>query len=185
MDGLLCAPLDIVEFGNYHIFDCGTQASNVVDQLRTLRVVLRPSLVDASSRIPGSAFDTFFKNIHKAPFVASIIAQIITGAEVLPGNAIENIASSSPIITCAKNASGDSNNHGALLSRILSEGETACNTQNSRACYIAHTPVIVLCKSHFQSPSMPAPGRCMEQWPGTHDYAEAGNTFSSTSVRLP
>ncbi|KAL8662969.1 MAG: hypothetical protein Q9202_004292 [Teloschistes flavicans] len=177
--------MDIVEFGNYHIFDCGTQASEIVDQLRTLRAVLRPSLADARSRIPGAAFDTFFKNTHKAPFVASIIAQIITGAKVLPGNAIENIASSSPIITCAKNASVDStNNHSALLSRILSEGETACNTRNSRACYIAHTPVIVLCKRHFQSPSMPAPGRCMEQWPGTHDYAEAGNTFSGTTVRL-
>ncbi|KAL8693451.1 MAG: hypothetical protein Q9218_001722 [Villophora microphyllina] len=42
--------------------------------------------------------------------------------------------------------------------------------------------MIVLCQRHFDSPAMPAPGQCMEQWLGTHDYAETGTTFSGTAV---
>ncbi|KAL8634928.1 MAG: hypothetical protein Q9228_007529 [Teloschistes exilis] len=178
------APLDIVNFGNYRIFNCGPQASEVVNQLRTLQDVLHPAFADANSETPGPAFNTFFKSIHKAPFVASIIAKIFTGADVLPGKAIENIPSSSPIITCTNNASTDRNQYSTLLTRLLAEGETACDTPDSRACYIARTPVIILCKRHFSSPYMPPPGRCMKQWPGTHDYAEAGSTFSDTSVGL-
>lgn len=176
--------MDIVNFGNYRIFNCRPQASEVANQLRTLHTVLYPALADLNSRTRSAAFNTFFKSIHKAPFVARIVAKVITGAEVLPGNAIDNIPSSSPIITCANDASTDRNNYSTLLTRLLFEGKTACDAPGSRACYITRTPMIILCKHHFSSPFMPPPGGCMKQWPGMHDYAETGNSFSGTSVRL-
>ena len=177
---------DIVYSGNYRIYNCGDQASEIINVLQTLWHVLRSALADANSRISSDAYNAFFKQVYNAPTVAAVISNITTGAAVRGAHFFKNKPAASPIIMCASDPVRDPNNNGQLpsqssLVRWLARGYNHCKTGVS-ASQIIGTSIIFLCQPYFIRPIMPLPGQCMLQDSATKEYDEAGGTFAETQV---
>ncbi len=173
--------------GRYRIYNCGDQASEVINTLQTLWQVLLPALEDANSRTSSDAYNAFFKQVYDAPTVAAVISNITTGAAVIGAHSSRNLLAS-PIIACANDPSKDPNKNGLLPSkssrvRALALGYNNCATGQS-ACRLIGTPMIFLCEDFFAKVFLPSPGQCMSQGHGaTNRYTELGGTFTDTQVR--
>jgi hypothetical protein len=174
--------------GRYRIYNCGDQASEVINTLQTLWQVLLPALADANSRTSSDAYNAFFKQVYDAPTVAAVISNITAGAAVIGAHSSRNLPAASPIIACANDPSKDPNKNGLLPSkssrvRALALGYNNCATGQS-ACRLIGTPMIFLCEDFFAKVFMPSPGQCMSQGHGaTNRYTELGGTFTDTQVR--
>lgn len=180
---------DTVYSGNYRIFNCGGQASEIINGLQTLWQVLLPALADANFRISSDAYRAFFKQDHDAPTVAAVISNITTGAAVRGAHFLKNKPAATPIIMCANDPLKNPNTNGLLpskssLVRWLAFGYDHCDTGAAAASRIISTPIILLCQPFFDKAFMPLPGQCMSQVSTTGLYSETGGTFSETQVRL-
>lgn len=74
-----------VQAGPYHIYNCGTRASEASILINTLINTLEPVLEDASLPTSSTTYTTFFKNIAFAPDVYDLFLNITTGSPVSPG----------------------------------------------------------------------------------------------------
>ena len=86
--------------GPYNIYNCGRErASELANLLDELQIALRPAIHDSMRPRSSSAFKPFFKQISQAPFVATLLTNVLNGtAKTEPF--IPESPNGSPVLYC-------------------------------------------------------------------------------------
>ena len=154
--------------GLYSIQGCGPNTSTIAAILALLPSYLEPAIKDTHSTRSSPAYNTFFKDINRAPFVRKLLQNIAYGTPVLPGLAQPGFHRvSSPVIACIPSPplSNPSPNLVGLTPWVQAFAKEDCNTYRGGSAtyglYIGGTNIVILCPAWFSLdvPVVPKSGR--------------------------
>ena len=119
------------------------------------RILLPPVLKDLSLASPGPAYKTFFKDITYAPFVHSILTDIILGRRPPPSGDMQAVA---PLIVCVPRP--------GLLTYTLDgvkrdQYDECVRRPQTEAVSLTGTAVIALCPSYWNLAQVPTKPNCL------------------------
>ena len=142
--------------GPYSIQGCGSNASQIVAVIESMRAFLQPSLIDVISTPTSDAYHTFFKDVNNAPFIAKILNNIASGTPAVPGLAQPGFSKkTSPVITCITDSPVFRPNP-ALVGltpwvQAFSKRDCKDRGKSTIAVFIGGTNIVALCPSWFES----------------------------------
>ena len=178
---------DVLTSGLYSIQGCGSNTSSIAAVLDLLPSYLEPAISDTHSTRTSPAYNAFFKDIDRAPFVRKILQNIAYGTPVLPGLPQPGFDKvTSPVIACIPSPpfSNPSPNLIGLTSWVQVFARRECSRHSggpaAYGLYIGGMNIVVLCPVWFSSdvPVKPTSERpCI-------DVNQASNRFQGLGYPL-
>ena len=150
------ASADVMMSGPYSIQGCGSNASQIVAVIESMRAFLQPSLIDVTSTPTSDAYYTFFKDVNNAPFIARILNNIASGTPVVPGLAQPGFSKkTSPVIACIAETPVFQPDPAlvGLTPWVQTFARRDCEDRGKTtiAVFIGGTNIVALCPSWFES----------------------------------
>lgn len=180
---------DVVMSGLYSIQGCGTNASRIATILSSLSPFLQPAITDSEKTFTSGAYNTFFKDVHNAPFVRKILQNIAFGTPVLTGLAQPDFGRvTSPVIACIPDppiVNPDPKLVG-LTPWVQAFAKQDCHDRGDRVygIFIGGTNIVALCPGWFifNRPDEPKEKRpCIAVDRATNRFRGLGNPLAQNS----
>lgn len=147
--------------GQYHVVNCGGNATLVVSLLNSLYASLLPVIEDAKSTTPSPAYQAFFKDPSSANLVSTLFTNVTTGVPMTPPAPYSSNGAAA--FTCVTAP----NQFVYKIDGRRTDAYTDCLANPAVATnYIGFIPprqYIVICPSFFTSDiaSIPPPNSCL------------------------